>query len=108
MAPVALVNLVALLPQEPLVALSVPATTKTRKGKDVGSLPGPFTSLPALERLKGPPHLGYDTHGGARLAISARNHLHSSQHVAWFTLHTRGGRQVLSCVARSRCNQAVS
>lgn len=50
----ALVNLVVLLPQEPLAALSVPATTKTRKGRYMGSLPDPFTSLPALERLKGP------------------------------------------------------
>lgn len=86
----ALVNLVVLLPQEPPAALSVPAT-KTRKvgGGDAGSLPAPFTSLPALTRLKDPPALGYDTHRGARLPSSARNHLHSSQHVAWFTLGRR-------------------
>lgn len=99
MAPVALVNLVNLvvqLPQEPLAALCVPATMKTKRGRDVGSLPAPFASLPALEKLKGPPHLGYDTHGGTRLPISARNHLHSSQDVAWFALRTKGRGDTLS------------
>lgn len=111
MAPVALVslvNLVVLLPQEPPAALSVPATTKMRRGRDVGSLPAPFASPPALERLKGPPHLGYDTHRGARLPILARNHLHSSQDIAWFALRTKGGGHTLSCVGRLGCRQAVS
>lgn len=96
MALVNLVNLVVLLLQEPPAAPSVPATMKTRKGRDMGSHLAPFASLPALEKLKGPPHLWDDTHSGARLPILAGNHFHSSQDIAWFALHTRGGNTCLA------------
>lgn len=75
----ALENLVVPEPQEPPAAPSVPATRKSRRGKDLGS-------LSALGKLKAPPHLGFDTHRGARLPIPARNHLHSSQDIAWLSL----------------------
>lgn len=100
-APVALVNLVVLLHREPLAALFVPATVKTRIGMDMDSLPASFPSLLALGRLKGPAHLGYDTHRGSRLPIASRNHLHSSQDIAWFTLHTKGEGYILSFIKQT-------
>lgn len=75
----ALENLENPEPQEPPAAPSVPATRKSGRGRDVGTLPG-------FGKLKAPPHLGFDTHRRAGLPIPARNHLHSSQDIAWLSL----------------------
>lgn len=78
-----------------------------KKERDVGSLAAPFAALSVSQRPKGPAHLEDNTHRGARLPISARNHLHSSQDIARFTLCARGGGHVFICAGRSRQKQAV-
>lgn len=104
MAPVALVsqvNPVVLLTREHLAVLSVPVTMKTRGNRDVSSFPDPFAALsvPQTEWSTTP---GYNTHRGAGMPISARNHLHSSQDITRFSLCARKGRRIFSCVGRSR------
>lgn len=81
----ALENLVALELQECPAAPSVPAMRKSRTGRDLGS-------LPTLGKLKTLPNLGFDTHRGTRLPIPARNHLHSSQDIAWLSLWIKKSR----------------
>lgn len=85
-----------------------PCNNKKERGeRDVGSLTASFAALSVPQRPKSPAQLGYNTHRGARLPVSAGNHLHSSQDIAWFALYARRGGHTFSCAGMSRQKQTV-
>lgn len=85
-----------------------PCNNKKERGeRDVGSLTAPIAALSVPQRPKGSAHRGYNTHRGARLPVSAGNHLHSSQDIARFALCARRGGHTFNCAGMSRQKQAV-